>query len=99
MMTKNLPVIITSVVIVAGIIAAFTTVQVTQRAQSTDLKEVKSIQGNFRPRIRNLEAGQVGLKSRLQAIHDEQKATRILNASGRREILDAIKDLGNRIER
>lgn len=98
-MTKIIPVVVTSVVILAGIVAAFTTVEVNQRAQGNDLKDIKSVQDNFRPRIRKLETSQAGMRQRLQAIHDEQKATRILNASGRREILNAITDLGNRIER
>lgn len=98
-MTKNIPVIITAIVILAGVIAAFTTVQVTQRAQSSDLKAVKSVQGNFRPRIRKLETGQAGMKERLQAIQQEQRAATVRQASSRREILDAITDLGKRIER
>ncbi len=89
--------VIAVLVLIAGIVAAFTTVEVTQRAQGGDLKSIRKTQDNFRPRIRKLETGQAGMKQRLQAIHDEQKATRILNASGRREILDAIKSLGNRI--
>ena len=99
MKMKNMPVILSILVIFAGGVAAYTTTDVVQKAQGDELKTIKSTQENFRPRIRKLETGQAGMRQRLQAIHDEQKATRILNAAGRREILDAIKDLGSRISR
>jgi hypothetical protein len=99
MKIKNIPLILSAVVILASVVAAYTTTDVVQKAQGDELKTVKSTQQNFRPRIRKLETGMAGMKQRLTAIHDEQKATRILNASGRREILDAIKELGSRIPR
>lgn len=99
MKIKNIPVIVTVVVVLVSIVATFTTVEVTQRAQGTDLKEIKAVQDDFRPRIRKLETNQAGLKERLESIQQEQRAATVRQASGRREILDAIKDLGNRIER
>ena len=96
-LTHGVPLAIALVTMLGGFMIAFTTLQVTQRALGGDLKTVHGIQDKFRPRIRNLESAQVGMQERLQAIQEEQRAATVRQAAGRLEVLDAIKDIGNRI--
>lgn len=94
---KSAPVIITLVVLIVGAVAGYTTVQVTQRAHAGDLMKIQKTQNFFRLRVRSLESNQAAMKERLDAIHQEQRAATVRQAAGRREILDAITGLGNRI--
>ncbi len=94
----GVPAAIGAVVLLAGIVTAFTTVEVTVSAQGDELRTIrKTQQNNFRPRIRKLETNQAGMAERLEAIQQEQHADTVRQASGRLEILDAIKSLGDRI--
>ena len=108
--TTGVPIVIALLgLLVTGVIS-FTTLDLTVKSHASGLKQIRSSHSNdveriqsvqelFRPRIRALENTQRQLKTKLEAIHEEQRQNRVRQAAGRKEVLDAIKDLGRRVDR
>ena len=95
----GIPVALSLTTLLASGIAAWTTLDLTQDSHATQIETIGNVQDEFRPRIRALETEQRGIKEQLDGLQIEQQRASQRASEDRREILDAITELGRKIDR